>query len=174
MKYFDIDMSCLIVLLVHLSLKIIIFLSNLKLINQNLLFLQFSAPHEHKNGSTPVEIEPDDASVISKEVDDSKCTSPGKEEVTVDLEAHSSGDKPTESQLENYKNRLRKELVSRDGHGEIHKDTTLFLTFKDNNIEKAFLEYREPFSSVPLSASLLVHVVGIFYALLVLPRFLIF
>ncbi len=92
----------------------------------------------------------------------------------MELDGNASGDKPTESQLENYKNRLRKELVSRDGHGEIDKDTTLFLTFKDKNIEKAYLEYREPFSSVPLSASLLVHIVGIFYALLVLPRSVIF
>jgi hypothetical protein len=72
--------------------------------------------------------------------------------------------------LENYKLRLRKELVSRDGHGEIDKDTTFFLTFKDSNLEKAYSEYREPFSSVPLTASLLVQIIGILYSLFVLPR----
>lgn len=72
--------------------------------------------------------------------------------------------------LENYKVRLRKELVSRDGHSEIDKDTTRFLTFKDNNLEKAYGVYREPFSSIPLTASLLVQIVGVLYSLFVLPR----
>lgn len=72
--------------------------------------------------------------------------------------------------MENYKIRLRKELVSRDGHGEIDKDTTVFLTFKDKNLEKAYSEYREPFSSVPLMASLLVQLIGIIYSVFVLPR----
>lgn len=74
-----------------------------------------------------------------------------------------------EDLLENYKVRLRKELVSRDGHSEIDKDTTRFLTFKDKNLEKAYGVYREPFSSVPLTASLLVQIVGILYSLFVLP-----
>lgn len=72
--------------------------------------------------------------------------------------------------MENYKIRLRKELVSRDGHDEIDKDTTLFLTFKDTNLERAYSEYREPFSAVPLTASLLVQIIGILYSLFVLPR----
>lgn len=79
-------------------------------------------------------------------------------------------DMEEEELLENYKVRLRKELVSRDGHSEIAKDTTRFLTFKDNNLEKAYCLYREPFSSVPLTASLLVQIIGIFYSLFVLPR----
>lgn len=78
-----------------------------------------------------------------------------------------------EDMLENYKVRLRKELVSRDGHSEIDKDTTRFLTFKDKNLEKAYGIYREPFSSVPLTASLLVQIVGVFYSLFVLPRWVI-
>lgn len=135
-------------------------------------FFQFTAPNEQKNGSTPVDvkdaIEPDDVSEVSKDGDESKCTSPSKE--VVDEEANIGMSKADDNQLENYKTRLRKELVSRDGHGEIDKDTTLFLTFKDKNLETAYAAYREPFSSVPLSASLLVHIVGVFYALLILPR----
>lgn len=77
-----------------------------------------------------------------------------------------------ETQVENYKIRLRKELVSRDGHSEIEKDTKFMsLNFKDSNLEKAYSEYREPFSSIPLTASLLVHIVGMFYSMLVLPRY---
>lgn len=72
--------------------------------------------------------------------------------------------------MENYKIRLRKELVSRDGHHEIDKDTTIFLTFKDSNLERAYSAYREPFSAVPLTASLLVQIIGITYSLFVLPR----
>lgn len=78
-----------------------------------------------------------------------------------------------EDMLENYKVRLRKELVSRDGHSEIDKDTTRFLTFKDKNLEKAYGIYREPFSSVPLTASLLVQIVGVLYSLFVLPRWVV-
>jgi len=72
--------------------------------------------------------------------------------------------------METYKVRLRKELVSRDGHGEISKDTTLFLMFKSSSLESAYSAYREPYSSVPLMASLLVQIVGIFYSLFVLPQ----
>lgn len=79
-------------------------------------------------------------------------------------------DTPEEDSLENYKVRLRKELVSRDGHSEIDKDTTWFLTFKDKNLEKAYASYREPFSAIPLTASLLVQTVGVVYSLFVLPR----
>jgi len=81
-----------------------------------------------------------------------------------------SNGKEEENAMEIYKIRLRKELVSRDGHGEIDKDTTVFLTFKDNNLEKAYSEYREPYSSVPLMASLLVQLIGIIYSIFVLPR----
>lgn len=98
----------------------------------------------------------------------SQCTSPTEYN---DEEARVGNDLVNEEETtENYKNRLRKELVSRDGHGEINKDTTIFLTFKDKNLETAYNEYREPYSSVPLTASLLVQIVGVFYSLFVLPR----
>ena len=70
---------------------------------------------------------------------------------------------------EDYKKRLRTELVSRDGHGEIYKDATIFLRFKDAAIEKAYSNYREPYSSVPLIASLLVQIVGVVYSLFIHP-----
>lgn len=134
-----------------------------------------------------VVIEPDGPSVISKDDDESKvnvkvikepsiinlignflkCTSPGE---CNDEEAKIGADMKEEDMLENYKVRLRKELVSRDGHSEIEKDTTPFLTFKDKNLETAYSVYREPFSSVPLTASLLVQIVGVLYSLFVLPR----
>uniref|UniRef100_A0A182SFH8 Uncharacterized protein n=1 Tax=Anopheles maculatus TaxID=74869 RepID=A0A182SFH8_9DIPT len=98
-------------------------------------------------------------------------------------EANGVGDEPStpgtddktealedEQAAEDYKMRLRKELVSRDGHSEISKDTTVFLTFNDKTHETAYNEYREPHSAVPLLAALLVQLVAILYALLVLPR----
>lgn len=98
-----------------------------------------------------------------------QCTSPGEcndEEAKIGLDPKEE----EEDTLENYKVRLRKELVSRDGHSEIDKDTTRFLTFKDKNLETAYSVYREPFSSIPLTASLLVQIVGVLYSLFVLPR----
>lgn len=162
------------------------------------LFSQFVA-NEHKqifnNVDTAPIIEPDGPSTISRDDDDSKvifnlvksimaskalsfnwhvyvchlqCTSPGEGN---DEEATIGQDKREEDAMENYKVRLRKELVSRDGHSEIDKDTTIFLTFKDKNLEAAYVEYREPFSSIPLTASLLVQIVGVVYSLFVLPRY---
>jgi hypothetical protein len=92
-----------------------------------------------------------------------QCTSPGGDE-----ESNTGLDKSTNE--EDYKTRLRKELVSRDGHGQLSKDINIFLTFKDKNLENAYSSYREPYSSIPLCASLLVHIVGGIYSFLVLPR----
>ncbi|XP_050076662.1 adenylate cyclase type 3 [Anopheles maculipalpis] len=133
-------------------------------------------PSEHKNGSADpkdVVIEADGPSEILRDEDDPKGAS----------EANGVGDEPStpgtddktdvledEQASEDYKMRLRKELVSRDGHSEISKDTTVFLTFNDKTHETAYNEYREPHSAVPLLAALLVQLVAILYALLVLPR----
>jgi adenylate cyclase 3 len=99
-----------------------------------------------------------------------QCTSPTEYNDNDEEAKIGANTREEEDTLENYKNRLRKELVSRDGHVEINKFTTVFLTFKDKNLESAYGEYREPFSSLPLTASLLVQVIGIFYSLFVLPR----
>ncbi|CAG9798079.1 unnamed protein product [Chironomus riparius] len=132
----------------------------------------FVANEHIRNGVNNIEpkdivIEPDGPSIVSKEDDESKCTSPAEYN---DEEAKIATNVKEEEAMEIYKVRLRKELVSRDGHGEIDKDTTVFLTFKDKNLEKAYSEYREPYSSVPLMASLLVQLIGILYSIFVLPR----
>ncbi|EAU77417.2 AGAP009315-PA, partial [Anopheles gambiae str. PEST] len=138
-------------------------------------------PSEHKNGSADpkdVVIEPDGPSEILREDDDDtkvgmppanganagdEPSTPGTDDKTDPLEDDTQAS-------EDYKMRLRKELVSRDGHSEISKDTTIFLTFNDKTHETAYNEYREPHSAVPLLAALLVQFVAILYALLVLPR----
>lgn len=104
-------------------------------------------------------------------------------------------DKPSKEEI--FKNRLRKELVSRDGHGyekhpiqsndlfahpmvvfflhihyphrELSKDTTVFLQFKNKELESSYVKQREAMSSVPLIASLLVHIVASVYSSLILP-----
>ncbi|XP_052865244.1 adenylate cyclase type 3 [Anopheles cruzii] len=129
-------------------------------------------PSEHKNGSADpkdVVIEPDGPSeAFRDEDDDAKAASgTGDEPSTPGTERPDLED---EQVVEEYKMRLRKELVSRDGHSEISKDTNFFLTFNDKNHETAYTEYREPHSAVPLLAALLVQFVAIVYALLVLPR----
>lgn len=66
--------------------------------------------------------------------------------------------------------RLRKELVSRDGHREIYKDINVLLRFKDDTIEQAYGLYRQPQSSVPLLGGLIVQFIGLVFSILVLPR----
>ncbi|XP_053673323.1 adenylate cyclase type 3 [Anopheles nili] len=131
-------------------------------------------PSEHKNGSADpkdVVIEADGPSETFRDEDESKAahgasgdepSTPATEDKTDALE--------DEQASEDYKMRLRKELVSRDGHSEISKDTNWFLTFNDKTHETAYTEYREPHSAVPLLAALLVQLVAIIYAILVLPR----
>lgn len=99
-----------------------------------------------------------------------QCTSPNEYNDNDEEAKIGTNTKEEEESMENYKNRLRKELVSRDGHVEINKFTTVFLTFKDKNLESAYNEYREPFSSLPLTALLLVQVIGVIFSLFVLPR----
>ncbi|XP_058057684.1 adenylate cyclase type 3 [Anopheles bellator] len=131
-------------------------------------------PSEHKNGSADpkdVVIEPDGPSEAFRDEDDdakvSAASGTGDEPSTPGTERPDLED---EQVCEDYKMRLRKELVSRDGHSEISKDTNFFLTFNDKNHETAYTEYREPHSAVPLLAALLVQFVAIVFALLVLPR----
>ncbi|XP_037927319.1 adenylate cyclase type 3 [Teleopsis dalmanni] len=69
-----------------------------------------------------------------------------------------------------FKQRLEEELVARDGHENLSQNTTLFLKFKNKNLEIAYAAYREPYSSVPLIAALLVQCVDIVYSFIVLPR----
>ncbi|KAM8715478.1 hypothetical protein ACLKA7_002519 [Drosophila subpalustris] len=72
--------------------------------------------------------------------------------------------------LENFKQRLKDELVTRDGHENLTKDTNIFLRFKNPQLEQAYAVYREPYSSLPLLAALLVQCIDVLYSYLVLPR----
>uniref|UniRef100_A0A1B0D182 adenylate cyclase n=1 Tax=Phlebotomus papatasi TaxID=29031 RepID=A0A1B0D182_PHLPP len=71
---------------------------------------------------------------------------------------------------EDYRLRLQKELVSRDGHGDLSKHTNFLLTFRNKNHEAAYSAYREPYSAVPLLACLVVYFLGIVYYPVVLPK----
>lgn len=52
---------------------------------------------------------------------------------------------------------------------ELSKDTTIFLQFKNKELEMSYVKQREALSSVPLIASLLVHVVAAVYSSFILP-----
>ncbi|KFB39059.1 AGAP009315-PA-like protein [Anopheles sinensis] len=132
-------------------------------------------PSEHKNGSADpkdVVIEADGPSEIFRDEDEPKAeaVANGDEPSTPGTDDKAADALEEEKACEDYKMRLRKELVSRDGHSEISKDTTIFLTFNDKAHETAYNEYREPHSAVPLLAALVVQLVAILYAILVLPR----
>lgn len=89
-----------------------------------------------------------------------------------DVEANGGLDeKEKEIAAEDYQVRLRKELVSRDGHREIYKDINALLWFKSDDIEQAYTRYRQPHSSIPLLAAVVVQLAGITFSYLVLPRY---
>lgn len=50
------------------------------------------------------------------------------------------------------------------------KDTNIFLRFKNPQLEQSYAVYREPYSSLPLLAALLVQCIDVLYSYLVLPR----
>nr|XP_029727324.1 adenylate cyclase type 3-like [Aedes albopictus]XP_029727325.1 adenylate cyclase type 3-like [Aedes albopictus]XP_029727326.1 adenylate cyclase type 3-like [Aedes albopictus]XP_029727327.1 adenylate cyclase type 3-like [Aedes albopictus] len=125
-------------------------------------------PAEHRmNGSADpkdVVIEPDGPSEVFHDDDEPK--SPAD-----DVEANGGLDeKEKEIAAEDYQVRLRKELVSRDGHREIYKDINALLWFKSDDIEQAYTRYRQPHSSIPLLAAVVVQLTGITFSYLVLPR----
>ncbi|XP_016964213.1 adenylate cyclase type 3 isoform X1 [Drosophila biarmipes] len=79
-------------------------------------------------------------------------------------------DEEEQVKLENFKQRLKDELVTRDGHENLTKDTNVFLRFKNPQLEQSYAVYREPYSSLPLLAALLVQCIDVLYSYLVLPR----
>ncbi|XP_053957925.1 adenylate cyclase type 3 [Anastrepha ludens] len=92
-------------------------------------------------------------------------------------ETNSEGDKAVDankteelSKQTNFKIRLQEELITRDGHEDLSKFTTFFLKFKNKSLEDAYATYREPYSSFPLLAALLVQWIDILYSYIVLPR----
>ncbi|XP_039952150.1 adenylate cyclase type 3 isoform X2 [Bactrocera neohumeralis] len=70
----------------------------------------------------------------------------------------------------NFKVRLQEELIARDGHEDLSSCTNIFLKFKNKGLEAAYAAHREPFSSLPLLATLLVQALDIGYSYAVLPR----
>ncbi|KAG4080688.1 hypothetical protein HA402_013218 [Bradysia odoriphaga] len=117
---------------------------------------------EHTNGSAKIDtdgsIESDCASISSKDGDE---------------KVHMTGDYDTAESLpdkdDDFKQRLKKELLSRDHHGELSKDTTIFLTFKSKELERSYSAHKEPLSTIPLVASPLVLLVGTIYSSVILP-----
>ncbi|KAL9707790.1 hypothetical protein quinque_011308 [Culex quinquefasciatus] len=129
----------------------------------------FCAAEHRMNGSADpkdVVIEPDGPSEVSQDDPDNDPKTPADEESNAGLDDTKSDD----NSAEEYKVRLRKELVSRDGHREIYKDINVLLRFKDNTIEQAYGLYRQPQSSVPLLGGLIVQFIGLVFSILVLPR----
>lgn len=51
---------------------------------------------------------------------------------------------------------------------ELSKDTTFFLQFKNKELETTYSMHREPLSSLPLFASILVHFVSAIYSSIIL------
>lgn len=72
---------------------------------------------------------------------------------------------------EDFKKRLRKELVNRDGHRELTKSTKFVtLAFANPDLEKAYYQHTESFSSVTLQAFLVVRLAIGISQFIVLPR----
>ncbi|KAH8286818.1 hypothetical protein KR044_003960 [Drosophila immigrans] len=148
----------------------------------------FSSPSNKKiNVFQPDKFDasPVDSTISSKENNDSSENGAGNDtDVTLDDEellAQSAAcniqnvvvndvDEEEQIKLENFKQRLKDELVTRDGHENLTKDTNIFLRFKNPQLEQAYAVYREPYSSLPLLAALLVQCIDVFYSYLVLPR----
>ncbi|XP_064553899.1 adenylate cyclase type 3 isoform X1 [Drosophila montana] len=112
----------------------------------------------------------------NENVDDDNDATVDDEELlaqSVVLNGHSptaAEDEEEQIKLENFKQRLKDELVTRDGHENLTKDTNIFLRFKNLQLEQAYAVYREPYSSLPLLAALLVQCIDVLYSYLVLPR----
>ncbi|XP_065080499.1 adenylate cyclase type 3 isoform X2 [Ochlerotatus camptorhynchus] len=125
------------------------------------------AEHRMNGSADPKDavIEPDGPSEVFREDEEESKTPANDEESNAGLD-----DKAMESAAEDYKVRLRKELVSRDGHQEIYKDINALLWFKNSEIQQAYAQYRQPHSSIPLLAALIVQFIGIIFSTLVLPR----
>lgn len=60
-------------------------------------------------------------------------------------------------------------MLRRTTHSELSKDTTIFLQFKDKELEASYVTQRESLSSLPLVASILVQIVASLYSSLILP-----
>uniref|UniRef100_A0A1I8MJ11 Adenylate cyclase type 3 n=1 Tax=Musca domestica TaxID=7370 RepID=A0A1I8MJ11_MUSDO len=69
-----------------------------------------------------------------------------------------------------FKEQLHNVLRDRDYYAHLDQDTDFLLKFKAKESEEDYASYREPYSSLPLIAALIVQSVDIFYSFLILPR----
>lgn len=115
------------------------------------VLIPFVAPNSQENGDT---IDDDNEEILEVQ------------EKAISFEQEDESDK-----YEDFKKRLQHELVARDGHGNLSKDTTMFLKFKNPDLETAYEGHREPYSSLPLVAAVLVQFVDVLYSYLVLPKY---
>ncbi|KAK4879693.1 hypothetical protein RN001_007839, partial [Aquatica leii] len=77
----------------------------------------------------------------------------------------------TRKDSDDFKKRLRKELVSRDSHKELVKNTKLFsLRFINNDMEKFYHLHTESFANITLQAFLVVRLAVGISQFIVLPR----
>ncbi|PSN34624.1 Adenylate cyclase type 3 [Blattella germanica] len=96
--------------------------------------------------------------------DDSACASP------VD-DSHVLSNGRAREDSEDFKKRLRKELVSRDGHRDLMNHTTFFtLAFKDPQTERDYNLHKEAFSSISVMGCPLVLLITSSAQFVVLPR----
>ncbi|KAH8292802.1 hypothetical protein KR054_006894 [Drosophila jambulina] len=119
--------------------------------------------HGSSNDLVNEENDDNDASLDDEELLAQKVITNGQQTAVAE-------DEEEQVKLENFKQRLKDELVTRDGHENLTKDTNIFLRFKNPQLEQCYAVYREPYSSLPLLAALLVQCIDVLYSYLVLPR----
>ncbi|XP_017052482.1 adenylate cyclase type 3 [Drosophila ficusphila] len=127
---------------------------------------QTESSHHSPNGSTSDVVageDENDATLDDEELLAQSAVSNGHQTAVAE-------DEEEQVKLENFKQRLKDELVTRDGHENLTKDTNIFLRFKNPQLEQSYAVYREPYSSLPLLAALLVQCIDVLYSYLVLPR----
>ncbi|XP_069698186.1 adenylate cyclase type 3-like isoform X2 [Periplaneta americana] len=96
--------------------------------------------------------------------DDSACASP------VD-DSHVLSNGRAREDSADFKKRLRKELVNRDGHKDLMNHTTFFtLSFKDAQTEREYNLHKESFSSISVMGCPLVLLITSAAQFVVLPR----
>lgn len=69
-----------------------------------------------------------------------------------------------------FKKRLKVELLSRDRHSELAQETNMFLSFNNEDLEREFKKHSEPMYSVPIAAYVLVTLNGTIATGMIIPR----
>ncbi|XP_063239440.1 adenylate cyclase type 3 isoform X2 [Bacillus rossius redtenbacheri] len=122
----------------------------------------FQPTVEVRNGTVT-----DDLASEVKTLDDSACASPAEDSSIL-------GNGRAREDSEDFKRRLRKELMSRDGHKDLTNHTKFFsLAFTDPQKEREYNLHKEAFSSVSVLGCPLVFLATSVAQIIVLPRDLI-